>query len=794
MLDIGRSEKEKFIATLDEDDFREKIVRRLFKNLGYRDGRDTCGPEEFGKDAIFTELDKFGSENFTAVQTKRGNVNLAGNPNTNLHALIAQLRTALNQPHCCTRTKKKSLPLTVYLAASGTINQAARNYITTEVSDPRIRFLDRDDLISQIDEHCPEIWVGILADVSPYLKSLASRVEEFSVGLDSNLAHSSIGAFAAASDGRFIDIKLGSYEPTIVKRSGKIEERFDYKEISGTQLFSSNSIRALLLGDAGTGKTTLLIRLSYLIAKQSIHATDNYRVPIFLRAHELISNRPQAHFEVLAESVGKIQGINSLPFSIDDLEDGRITLLVDGLDELAEATDRQCALDFCTGFIDRYPKCSLALATRPYSSIEKLDGLKKLKRYRISPLSMSDASNMLARIESGKNSGAEWRKEVLRRLDGIHGIELNPLLVSVFAASTGAEKRDIPANITELFAKFTELMLGRWDEKKGMAQQYQSRVKELLLSEFAFRLQLRGESHFTRSDFTSFAQSRLNEMNLGADSEILVNEIIDRSGLLRGGDELEFRHHLLQEYFAGKGISELTFVKKVINDEWWRNSIVFYFGNQPKSVNDLLEVATDAATNAEASHVTIGLALQACYLSNLDDRIEVWKWVADGAALASAHELKHPDKTYPVTSFIARYIQGRDAVALGGIEKTATGIEKWAIQGNDTEHPELRRFWFAAALLELGEFAKLKEVLRNHPFESDLLATAIHFGCFFAASVRSFDRETKDQAESICGYLDTRVAMLRHQITKEFKGQLLEYRSGGVVALDAEEPRPEHSL
>lgn len=789
MITISRGDKEKFIADLSEDDFREKLVRRLFRSLGYGDGRDTCGPEEYGKDAIFVETDKFGVHNFTAIQTKKGNINLSGDPSANLHSLIAQVRTALDHPHVCTLSKKKVLPLTVYVIASGKINQGARNYIAEKVDDPRVRFLDRDDLISKIDDQCPELWGGVIADISPYLKALANRVEDLTLTLDSNPVHSPIGTFVAASDGRFVDVKLGYHEPSLAKSGGRISESFEYQEISGTQLLTGKSVRVLLLGDAGSGKTTLLIRLAYLIAKKSISSTKNYQVPIFARAHELVGRADVSHFAALQEIVGKIQDLPTTPFTIDDFEEGRIVLMVDGLDELSEAGDRQEVLDFLASFGEMFPKNSIALTTRPYTSITKLSGLERYRRYRISPLSMDDASKMLKGLDGrGRDGDASWRKEILRKLDGMHGIELNPLLVTVFAVSADGEKRDIPANITELFAKFTELMLGRWDEKKGLSQQYQAKVKDHLLSTFAFQLQAAGDSRFLKSDFVEFARVKLEEMNLSADLDTVISEVVDRSGLLRGEDELEFKHHLLQEYFAARGIPNLAFVKQVIDQDWWRNSVVFYFGGKPDAVHELMEVATDAGTGARENYLTVGLALQACYLSRLDDRIEVWKWVVEGAAAAAYSELQNPDKAYPITAFVSRYLEGRDAVALSGMEKASTGAETWVVAGNHTDIPELRRFWYAAALIELAEFEKLEAFLKANPFETDLLATAIHFGCFFAASVRSLPNKSKERAEDICRALDSRVQLLRVQITKEFRGQLLEYRNGGVVALDLDEP------
>ena len=58
---------------------------------------------------------------------------------------------------------------------------------------------------------------------------------------------------------------------------------------------------------------------------------------------------------------------------------------------------------------------------------------------------------------------------------------MNRLLVTVFVATTDYSRKDIPANITELFKKYTEMMLGRWDASKGLAQQYQAPLKDFVL-------------------------------------------------------------------------------------------------------------------------------------------------------------------------------------------------------------------------------------------------------------------------------------------------------------------------
>ena len=401
---------------------------------------------------------------------------------------------------------------------------------------------------------------------------------------------------------------------------------------------------------------------------------------------------------------------------------------------------------------------------------------------------------MLANLDSQKGGSvnADWRHETLRKLQGIHGVELNPLLVAVFAVSAKIDKKDVPANITELFAKFTELMLGRWDEKKGLNQQYQAKVKETLLSEFAFKLHERGESSFNRTEFIDFADRRLKEINLSADLDTLVFEILDRSGLLRGDREVEFRHHLLQEYFAAKGVPDTDFIRGVLADDWWRNSVVFYFGANPRSVDELLDVATSNTAKSSEAFIAVGLALQACYLSRMDERIDVWKWVNGAACDSLAELLSAADvEQYPISHFLAGYLEARDALALSGIEDAAYELTAWCGNANGELTAERRAFWYAVGLCELGQFGFMSEFLRAGVVRDVTLLTAIHLGCFFAHDLKALTSDQKTKIEEILHRLDPIVAGNRYRITEEFRGQLLEYRRNGVVALDEIEPSRE---
>jgi hypothetical protein len=162
---LSSARKQRYLMSLSETEFRDRIVRPIFICQGYTDGRDTCGPTEFGKDCYFTQTTAIGGTDVFVVQTKKGKITKASTPTENLHTIIAQLRTALDTPVPLIVDKKKKLPLAAFLIASGEINDNARSYIAAELPDPRLKFIDAGDLIPIIDDRMPEYWLNIDPDI-----------------------------------------------------------------------------------------------------------------------------------------------------------------------------------------------------------------------------------------------------------------------------------------------------------------------------------------------------------------------------------------------------------------------------------------------------------------------------------------------------------------------------------------------------------------------------------------------------------------------------------------------------
>lgn len=155
---VPRTRKQRFLLQMSEDDFRDKVVRPLFLQQGYTDGRETCGPNEQGKDCYFTKTAELSGTDVFVIQTKVGKITKTAKAKDNLDNLVVQLRTAIETSVPIIADKKKRLPLAGYLVASGEINDNARNHILDQLSDSRLKFLDVEELIPLIDRHIPQLW------------------------------------------------------------------------------------------------------------------------------------------------------------------------------------------------------------------------------------------------------------------------------------------------------------------------------------------------------------------------------------------------------------------------------------------------------------------------------------------------------------------------------------------------------------------------------------------------------------------------------------------------------------
>src|SRR3989344_9466063 len=90
---------------MDEDQYTKEIIIPLLKYMGFIEVRYNHGIEEFGKDVLFAEFDRFGNKKYHAAQIKVGNI--AGGNNKGINDLVDHITNAFEMPFTDMVTKKE---------------------------------------------------------------------------------------------------------------------------------------------------------------------------------------------------------------------------------------------------------------------------------------------------------------------------------------------------------------------------------------------------------------------------------------------------------------------------------------------------------------------------------------------------------------------------------------------------------------------------------------------------------------------------------------------------------------
>jgi hypothetical protein len=273
----------------------------------------------------------------------------------------------------------------------------------------------------------------------------------------------------------------------------------------------------------------------------------------------------------------------------------------------------------------------------------------------------------------------------------------------------------------------------------------------------------------------------------------MYDEIVVRSGLFRiVGDNISFRHHILQEFFAGRGIQRADFVTLALGDEWWKLPLVFYFGQNPGDVASLQQLSSNVATMASApgfrAAVTLGLAIQACYLSTVDDKAALFRSVLYGLVLSRCGSATFEAlfQKFPISVLVSSYLYARDAVGIRTLSRFSDTVsdELDADASLTDRQREDAEFWLIAGLIESNAWHEAEKRMKAfHPKEPMYLLSLL-LGVAMAAEMRASSPAEKKFLKTLGLGLGRRVGRTgRTQIMDRYQTELIEIQRGDIVGI-----------
>jgi predicted NACHT family NTPase len=229
-----------------------------------------------------------------------------------------------------------------------------------------------------------------------------------------------------------------------------------------------------LLGKPGCGKSTFLQYLAIQCNREKFalgHVPILIRLRDFARSYQ--EDSPQLNFLEYIHQEFFTAGLADPTVIMNLLQGGRILLLIDGLDELGREKEN-IALNEIRRFFEKYYKNKFVVTCR--TTMLKL-ALKGFTDIQIAPFTEAQITAFTRKwfVECGKPDGSDglknadqfMRKLTLPENKRIRRLATTPLFLHL-ACSTFYRLNDFASKRIEFYKQALELLLGKWDEARGI--------------------------------------------------------------------------------------------------------------------------------------------------------------------------------------------------------------------------------------------------------------------------------------------------------------------------------------
>jgi len=364
---------------------------------------------------------------------------------------------------------------------------------------------------------------------------------------------------------------LQNLEPTEFDRVGLGVVK--QKQIPGIQAVETYS-KLRVLGKPGVGKTTFLQHLA-IQCNRGKFAT--HQVPIFIALREFAEESKHTGEFSLFRTICQVlntSGISNQSVLKILLKAGRILLLLDGMDEVLNQ-DTPAVLREIRKFSDKYYHNRFAASCR--TAAQKLP-LRGFTDVEIAPFTQAQITAFTEKwfvafskttLESGQDRSAQFMQKLdLPENWHFRQLVVTPLFLHLACwVFQGQEK--FSTKRTEFYKQGLDLLLGQWDESKGVERDevyhgFLLPQKLRLLSQLAAVTFEQGQYFFEQRTIEQYIGDYLRNLpgatlepeELRLQSEAMLNAIEAQHGLLieRARGIFSFSYLAFQEYLTARKI------------------------------------------------------------------------------------------------------------------------------------------------------------------------------------------------------------------------------------------------
>ena len=244
-------------------------------------------------------------------------------------------------------------------------------------------------------------------------------------------------------------------------------------------------------------------------------------------------------------------------------------------------------------FAEENDNIKIIISTRPLHVVDYEDLLpSKTTAYKIEPLTISQVLEFFKYICKELLETQKRLFNDLKENDLFRQLPKNPISAILLAQIYNDSRQELPSNLTDIYKKYSEIMLGRWEISHGYSQQTFEAASSII-SDIACEFIRENISSIEVEDAKSIFIEYLQRRNLSIDPDLIFQKVTTRSGIIQinaKNNKIYFKHRSFVEYFyalyKSKNYDKYFIDNRIYYPEWM--PIYFFFVGLHKDCEDLL--------------------------------------------------------------------------------------------------------------------------------------------------------------------------------------------------------------